>query len=122
MKFNLNYFLLTVFILIIEILIATTFKDIVFIRAYLGDILVVVLIYTFIMSLYPFNTVKLLWFVFAFACLIEVLQYFQLSKLMGFESNRIVVLVLGNTFSWGDLVCYGVGCFGVWVVENWEIK
>ena len=48
MKFNLKYFLIAVAIFLVEILIATKLKDIFFIRAYLGDVLVVMLMYCFI--------------------------------------------------------------------------
>ena len=52
MRFNLRFFLLTILILFIEILIATVFKDWVFVRAYLGDVIVVILIYTFVLSFF----------------------------------------------------------------------
>ena len=51
-RFDLKYFLLTIFIFIVEVLIATVFKDIFFVRAFLGDVIVVMLIYTFILSFF----------------------------------------------------------------------
>jgi hypothetical protein len=50
--------------------------------------------------------------------LIEVLQYYHFAEWLGFGSNRLMMIVLGNSFCWGDLVCYAMGCLGVWVGER----
>ncbi|MFC2273807.1 MAG: DUF2809 domain-containing protein, partial [Capnocytophaga granulosa] len=43
MKFNSKYFFAALIIFLIEVAIATLFKSVSFVRAYLGDILVVIL-------------------------------------------------------------------------------
>ena len=50
MIFNYNYFLTTIFLFLAEASIATIFKDIIWLRAYFGDVLVVILIYTFMLT------------------------------------------------------------------------
>ena len=40
-QFSLKYLLFTVFLFLIEVLIATSLKNIFFVRAYLGDVIVV---------------------------------------------------------------------------------
>lgn len=50
MIFNYKYFLTTIFLFLAEVSIATVFKDIVWLRSYFGDVLVVILIYTFMLT------------------------------------------------------------------------
>ena len=50
MIFNYKYFLTTIFLFLAEVSIATIFKDIIWLRAYFGDVLVVILIYTFMLT------------------------------------------------------------------------
>ena len=117
MKFNLKYFLIAIAIFLTEILIATKLKDIFFIRAYLGDVFVVMLMYYFIKAFFGFDPVKLIIGIFIFSCLIEFLQYFHFGELLGFRDNRIMMIVLGNSFSWIDIVCYFAGSAILYLIE-----
>ena len=111
------YALLTIIFLLIEILIALFVRDR-FIRPYVGDMLVVVVIYTFLRIWIP-NKIKLLpLYVFLFAAGVEVLQYFEIVKILGVEDNTFLRILLGSTFDPKDIVCYGVGCFGIFLVER----
>lgn len=118
MKFNLKYFLIAVAIFVVEVLIATQLKEIFFVRAYLGDVFVVMLMYYFIKAFFNFNPVKLIIGIFIFSCLIEFLQYFHFGELLGFKDNKIVMIVLGNSFSWIDILCYFVGCVILFLIES----
>lgn len=112
MKFNVKYFFLTVFFFIVELLIATVWKENVFVRSYLGDLIVVILIYTFILSFFKVkNKTKLILGVFVFSVLIEILQYFKIADILGLKPGSIAAIVVGNSFSWVDILSYGVGCF-----------
>lgn len=117
MRFNLKYFLITIFVFIIEVLIATTFKNFVFLRSYFGDVLVVVLIYTFIQSFFEVDKIKTIFGVLIFSFLIEFLQYFHFAEVLGFKENKLAMIVLGNSFSWIDILCYAIGCLAIYVVE-----
>jgi len=110
LKFNPKNFIIAIFIFLIEILIATKLKNIFFVRAYLGDVLVVMLVYYFIKSFLKTESKRLIIGVFIFACIIEFLQYFHFAELLGFQNNKIMMTVLGNSFSWLDILCYFVGC------------
>ena len=116
-NFNLKYFLLTILIFVSEVLIATVFKNIFLLRAYFGDVLVVILIYTFILSFFKLQKSRLIFWIFIFSCLVEFLQYFHFGELLGFKNNKIVMVVLGNSFSWIDIVCYAIGCVSIWLLE-----
>ena len=56
-------------------------------------------------------------YVFLFACFIEVMQYFQLVETLGI-TNRVARVVLGSTFDWADIACYAVGCFFIFLFER----
>ncbi|MDO5104312.1 DUF2809 domain-containing protein [Capnocytophaga sp.] len=110
-RFNKKYLLQAIFIFVIEVLIATVFRKIHFLRAYVGDILVVMLIYCFILAFFQVkNKSRLLFGIFLFAVCIEILQFFKVAELLGFTKGSIGYIVLGNYFSWEDIICYAVGC------------
>ena len=88
-----------------------------FARDYFGDILVVVLIYCFIKAFIR-NDMKLLWlYIFIFAALVEIGQYFRLVDLLGLGDFSIARIVLGAAFDLWDIVCYFTGCIGIWIFE-----
>ena len=109
-KFYYKSFLIAIFIFVVEVLIATELKNIFFVRAYLGDVFVVMLMYYFIKAFFDFNPTKLIVGIFIFSCLIEFAQYFLFGELLGFKDTRIVMIMLGNSFSWIDILCYFAGC------------
>lgn len=120
------YTAVTILLLIIEILIALYVHDD-FIRPYAGDILVVVVIYSFLRIWIPEKVRLLPLYVFLFAVFVEVLQYFDLAALLGLGDNRFFRILLGATFDIRDILCYGAGCLvlGIWEWirykrrENW---
>ncbi len=110
-KFNITYFLLTLLLFIAEVFIATKLKDIFFVRAYLGDVIVVMLLYTFIKSVFIIhNNNRLIAGIFIFSCLIEFAQYFNIAERLGFQRGSLMYIVIGNSFSWVDILCYLAGC------------
>lgn len=117
MTFNLKYFLIAIAIFLVEVLIATKLKDLFFVRAYLGDVFVVMLMYYFIKAFFAFEPLKLIIGIFIFSCLIEFFQYFHFGELLGFKDNRIMMIVLGNSFSWIDILCYFAGCVILYLIE-----
>ena len=110
MRFNYKFFIATIFLFIVEVLIATKLAYIDWLRAYFGDVLVVILIYTFIQSFFDFDKTKTIIGVFLFACAIEFAQHFHFAELLGFKDNKIAMIFLGNSFSWIDILCYVFGC------------
>lgn len=122
MRFNIKYFLLTITLFVVEVLIATQFKNFVFLRAYLGDVLVVMLIYTFVLSFFNFNKNKVIIGVFLFAVLIEVLQYLNIAEALNLKPGTWQHIVVGSSFSWWDISCYGLGCLGSYFIEKNHTK
>ena len=110
-KFNKKYALWALALLGIEFLIATVFSRIGFIRGYIGDVLVVILLYCLVLSVVKIrNKSKLIGGIFLFAVLVEVLQYFGVATYLGFTKGSLGYIILGNHFSWGDILSYATGC------------
>ena len=108
-KKRVAYGIATVVLFIIELLIALFVHDD-FIRPYVGDVLVVVLLYTFVRIFLPEGVRLLPLYIFLFAAGVEVLQYFRIVEVLGLSDNRILSVVIGSVFDVKDIVCYGVGC------------
>lgn len=115
LQFSLKYLLLTVFIFLVEVLIATKLKDIFFVRAYLGDVIVVMLLYTFVKSFVKINDQKLIPGILIFSFLVELAQYFNIAEKLGFRKGSLMYIVIGNSFSWIDILCYAIGCLLLYI-------
>ena len=89
-----------------------------FVRPYIGDVLVTILICCFCRIVFPKGITALPVYVFLFATLIEFAQYFDIVKRMGLEANLLVSTLIGRTFSPADLLCYGIGCLVFWATEK----
>ena len=114
--FNLKYLLLTVLLFAIEICIALFVND-QFVRPFVGDVLVVALVYCFVRIFLDVSYLKAAFAVLIFAALIEILQYFDYVKLLGLENNRVLSVALGRSFEWLDLVAYFGGFLLIVLVE-----
>ena len=119
-KLRIIYGVSFLLILVIEILIALFIRD-KFIRPYVGDMLVTVLICFFVRILIPekFSAAPL--FVFLFSLVVEIGQYYDFVKLLGLDKNLFLSTLLGRTFSVADIICYGIGC-AVFALFDYIIK
>ena len=88
-----------------------------FVRPYFGDVLVTILLCCLCRMIMPRGMCALPVYVFIFATLIEIAQYFDIVKLLGFENNTFISTIMGRSFSVADLICYGVGCLAFWAIE-----
>ncbi|MCP3927738.1 MAG: DUF2809 domain-containing protein [Bacteroidetes bacterium] len=107
-RFQKKYFLLGVFIFGIEVLIAVYIQD-GFIRPYLGDFLVVILLYCLIKSFIDIPVLSLSISVLLFSYMVEILQYFNFVQLIGLEDSRLANIIIGNSFARKDLLAYTFG-------------
>jgi hypothetical protein len=115
---KMKYLWIVLVVFAAEILIATVFSRIGFVRSYLGDILVVILLYYFVKIFRDVPPLPLAIGVFAFACIVEVTQYFHLADQLGFERGSLASILLGNSFSWMDLMAYFLGSFGAYLSDT----
>lgn len=112
-----GYGLAFMLFLIIEVIIAIYIHDN-FIRPYVGDMLVVIVVYCFIRIFIPEKCSLVPLYVFLFAAFVEGLQYFELVKRLGLENCTFLRIVIGSVFDWKDIICYGVGCVILWAYER----
>ena len=108
---------LAVMVFLLEVFIALRVRD-AFVRPYLGDVLVVVLMYLALKTVLRAPTAWLAGAALAIACIIEALQALPLVDVLGIH-NRVLRVALGTTFSWADVLCYAVGAALVVAVEGW---
>ena len=92
MEKRIFYIISFLMIFCIEVLIALYVRDS-FVRPYMGDALVVVLVYSFVRIFIPTGIPRLPFYVFLFACFVEILQYFQLVETLGI-TNRALRIIL----------------------------
>jgi hypothetical protein len=122
LRFNKNYFLLTLLLFIIELLIGVFVHDAI-IRPYIGDMLVVVLIYCFIKSFCNTPVVATAIAVLIFSFTVEILQYFKVVEILGLQNSKIATIIIGSSFSWMDMLMYAIGIVLVlWAEKNWNRK
>jgi hypothetical protein len=107
-KFNFKDFCIFLLLFAIEIFIAKYMNDR-FIRPFVGDALFVALMYFFFKTFMQTDNRYLLVGIWVFACVIEILQAFNVIHLLGLENNKIMIIILGAIFDWYDFLAYSAG-------------
>lgn len=90
-------------------LIVVSFSHKPVVRGFLGDIVVIVLIYYFINGIHEFNSFKLMLFTLLLSFTIEFMQFLHIAEVLGVENNLFFRLVFGSVFDVMDLVAYTIG-------------
>ena len=103
-------------LLLIEILIARFVNDN-FIRPYLGDFLVVILLYCFLMAISRISVLKGLIIVLLFSFAVEFFQLINIVKVLQYQPPKVVMIVLGSSFSVWDLLAYSLGIITCYFIE-----
>lgn len=116
--FNKFYFICTLLLLAIEILIALYTNN--WIRAYFGDFLVVILLHCLILSFVKTNKIIVLTGVLLFSYLVEILQYYKFVEVIGLQKSAIANTLIGTSFSWIDMLMYTLGIFFVAIIEQFN--
>ncbi len=98
-----------ILLLIIEALIALYVHDD-FVRPYIGDVLVVMVLYCFIRIFNPDKMMLMPLYIFVFAAGVEVLQYFNVVEVLRLQNNTFLRVLIGSVFDIKDIICYGIGC------------
>ncbi len=121
LTFDKNYFGFAILIFSVEILIALFVND-AFVRPYLGDVLVVILIYCFLKSFLKLPVLAAAIFVLVFSIAIEFLQLLNIVERLSLEKSKIAKTLIGTSFSWIDLLTYIAGIAIVVAVEKYWFK
>lgn len=113
------YLILTFILLFTEVFIALFVHD-QFIRPYIGDFLVVILIYCFVRSFLNTPIVTTALGVLLFAYGVEILQYFRIVEVLGLQHSRAARIIIGSAFEWRDILAYTAGIVAVILGEKWR--
>ncbi len=108
--------ILSVILLGIEVLIGLFAHG--WVRSYLGDVLVVILLYTIVRTIV---LRKGKWFVIptiilVFSFIVEFLQLWGFCDRFGI-TNEFLRIIIGTGFSWIDIACYCIGIIPCYVSE-----
>lgn len=117
LAFNVKYFLLTIFLLLVEVFIALYVHDN-FIRPFFGDFLVVIPVYCFLKAFLQLSVTTASILTLLFSYFVEVAQYFNLVEVLGLQNSRLARTVLGTSFAWEDILAYTLGVAFVLLVEK----
>ena len=111
-------FLVIAFILfVIEVLIALYVRDSI-IRPYVGDFLVVIMLYCFVRAFVKTSPWKIALAVLIFAYTIETLQYFKIVDRLGLTNIAIAKTIIGYGFEWLDILAYTLGAMTVVILDK----
>lgn len=96
--FNKGYFFFFIILFLVVAYMAVYIND-QFVRPLLGDVLVVLLLYSFAKTFLEVGNDKVLALgVLLFAYLVEVAQYFELVYLLGLADSKIATTIIGTSF------------------------
>ena len=117
LRFSKAHGALCLAIFVIEVLIALYMHD-TFVRGYVGDALVVVLVYTAVLTLWDLPRVPLALAVFAFAGAIELGQGCDLVNRLSLGGSRVFRVIIGTSFDLHDFLAYAAGTLLIIGVEQ----
>jgi hypothetical protein len=120
-RFNKIYFSLTVILFAVEVCIALFVHDR-FVRPYVGDVLVVILIYCSVKSFADLPYGQTAVGVLLFAFFIEWLQSIHFVSRIGLGDVKLANILIGNSFAWLDILAYAVGIIIVLLIEQYRSK
>ena len=107
-RVRLGFLAAAIVLLAVEVLIGLYVRDR-FIRPYLGDVLVVILLYCGIRCVIPQRCRLLPLLLLLFAAAVETAQALRLVEWLGWAEIPLLATLLGTSFSWWDMLCYAVG-------------
>ncbi|MBC2456765.1 DUF2809 domain-containing protein [Clostridium beijerinckii] len=116
MRVNYKYLYIFIVLFLIEVYIGAFIHDNI-IRPFIGDVLVVCLIYFFI-GVFTKKVSPI--YVFIFSCLIEIGQYFNLVSLLHMEDFKIAKIIIGSTFDFCDIISYLIGTILIFIYKAIE--
>lgn len=115
-RFHRVYFLLSLLLLGAEIFIGARLHDGIT-RVNGGDYLVVIWLYCLVRSFIALPVLPTALSVLVFAYIVEFSQYFRLADHLGFGTHSLARVLIGDYFSWLDMLAYTLGILSVLGIE-----
>lgn len=114
-----KYLIVSCIILIIEIIIALFVND-QFIRPIFGDYLASILVFYLLATFLKTDLNKIAILSLLISYIIEFLQYIHILELLHLDKIKILNILLGNSFSWTDILAYTIGILTVVLIHNYK--
>lgn len=116
-----RYFIAAILLLLVEIIIGFFVQDTI-VRPYIGDLLVVILLYCLVKSFWNTPPLITALSVLLFSYLIEALQYIHIVTILGLEHSGFARTIIGTSFAWADIWMYTLGIILVLIAETRRAK
>jgi hypothetical protein len=116
---KIKYLIICCSILIIEITIALFIND-QFIRPIFGDYLASILVFYVLATFLKTELNKIAILSLLISYIIEFLQYIHILELLHLDKIKILNILLGNSFSWTDMLAYTLGIMTVVLIHNYK--
>lgn len=114
---NKTYLFISVILLIVEIVIAIFVKD-QFIRPIFGDYLASILLFYLLAMLLKMSLNKTAVISLSISYTIEGLQFIHILEILNLDKIKILNILVGNSFSWIDILAYTLGITTVVLIHN----
>ena len=112
-----KYFIAAVLLLLVEIIIGFFVHDAI-VRPYIGDLLVVILLYCLVKSFWNTPPLITALLVLLFSYVVEALQYIHIVNILGLEKSGFARTIIGTSFAWTDIWMYTLGIILVLIAET----
>jgi hypothetical protein len=112
LTFKQKPFIIFALLFLTEVMIAIFMHDAI-IRPFFGDFLAVITLYYLLKSFLKLSNLTLVLSSLCFAYFLETLQYFDFLTYLGLKQHKIIAIVLGTSFGWGDILAYTSGALFV---------
>lgn len=118
MKVRLPYIIGFVLLVAVEVCIGVFYFSF-FIRAYIGDVIIVWVLYCLFRSFVPkrFNSYGIAVGILIFSFAVEFMQKAHIADILGVE-NKLLRIIIGTSYATEDLWCYVAGT-AVTILEIW---
>ncbi len=110
--YNYKAFISFIALFIIESLIAIFVHDTI-IRPFFGDFLAVIGLYFLLKTFLNLSDKALILASLGFAYFLELLQYLDFLTWSGLKNYRLLAIIIGSSFDWGDILAYTLGALAL---------
>jgi hypothetical protein len=122
MKEKIPYLLLSIISFLFCVFIVLFFSDSPFIRGFLGDAVIVILLFNSIKIFFNFENLKLSVVLILFSYCIEFTQYIKIIPLFGFKENLLTRIIFGSVYDPLDLLAYTFGGISAYFIDRFFIS
>jgi len=116
-RFNKKYAVLSIGLFAVEVFKALFIHDRL-VRPFVGDMLVVILIFTICRTFINAGYFRLALCALIFAFAVEIGQYFNLISIFGLRHSALARIIIGATFDFHDLLAYSAGILLVCIIGS----